>query len=559
MKWVIDNAIPRGHPGLLLLAGGAFVLAYSSRLLLDVQGVKFGTQATERLAVRLRFRLLRHLQCQSSAYFENASPGEIVFRLEQDVEQIGRSGEEVFTSSFQSSIFLVLNLTAMFLLNAKLAVVVLPVIPIFAFVRYRYRHQANMLSVSVQKTSAARSAFFQEQIPAITQLQLLCSEPVQARRFLSVARHAMSTQLTRRRMEMLYLGLLLLVMGFAIGVMLTCGGYQVMNGILTVGGLVAFWGYLMRLFEPIAGLIELDIKLQRIRASVHRVRDVLEAPTTVKNPVPAIKLASLRPATVQFVNVSFTYDDGRVGVEALTFAVDAGEKVAIVGRTGSGKSTITKLIARLYDIQKGSIEVDGHDVRRLALSSLRSSVIVVPQEPILFEGNFRDNLMCGYFKSTSQEMADVIGATELDAVLRALPGGWSEQLGPRANRLSGGERQRLALARALLRKPRMLVLDESTSALDGLTEERVLKNLAALAGQITLLSVSHNPVVMKWVDRIIVMGGGHLVDEGTHGELSLRSKVYQNICEDEGFAQSRLSAIGGRHQLASERTSTAVR
>jgi len=264
---------------------------------------------------------------------------------------------------------------------------------------------------------------------------------------------------------------------------------------------------------------------------------VVETRSVIESPVPAVKLTSHDPATVRLHNVSFVYEDGRVGVDALNLALDAGEKVAITGRTGSGKSTITKLIARLYDVQHGAIEVDGHDIRTLALGSLRSSVLLILQDPILFQGSFRDNLICGYSKTTSGAIEKVIGLAELEPVLRSLPRGLDEQLGPRATKLSGGERQRLALARALLRKPRMLILDEATSAVDGGTEERILRNLDSLRERMTLLVVSHNPVVMRWVDRVLTMADGHLVDGGPYQQVTPHSRTDQDICDDQPIVQ----------------------
>ena len=217
----------------------------------------------------------------------------------------------------------------------------------------------------------------------------------------------------------------------------------------------------------------------------------------------AVILRSNTPATIEFKNVSFSYDSDRPVLNALSLRVERGERVAFAGGSGIGKSTIGRLVARLYDTRDGAVLIEGLDIRDIKLKSLRSAVILVPQDPVLFDLTLRENLLYGNAAATLEELERVSEIAQLDSVLRRLPNGWDEPLGPRGNRLSGGERQRVALARALLQRPTVLILDECTSALDALTETRLLASLDGFLQNVTTIVISHRPLPARWADRIV--------------------------------------------------------
>jgi ABC-type multidrug transport system fused ATPase/permease subunit len=304
------------------------------------------------------------------------------------------------------------------------------------------------------------------------------------------------------------------------------GSYQVFVGALTVGGLVASYSYMARLFDPLNAAVEIYSRLNRMSTSIGRILEVIETAPTVDERQDAVYLPSPVRGYVEMKDVHFSYRKEQPVLQKLDLKLEAGEKVALVGISGSGKSTIAKLIARLYDAERGTVCIDGTDVRSVRLESLRTRICYVMQEGILFDRTLKENLLLGRPSATTSELRQVIEIADLEGLLRRLPKGWDTPLGPRGNALSGGERQRVALARAVLQHPRLLLLDESTSALDAPSERRIFTSLAHYFANHTMVFISHRISALKWVDRIVVLNQGMVEDQGTHEQLIGRSELY---------------------------------
>jgi ATP-binding cassette, subfamily B, putative efflux pump len=329
---------------------------------------------------------------------------------------------------------------------------------------------------------------------------------------------------------------------------LSYGGYQVFVGTLTVGGLVAFYSYLGRLFDPLNVAVDIYSRLNRLRSSIRRILGILEQIPGVANQPNCVCLSSRVRGSVLISDVCFSYRiSGSCVLEQLNLQIKPGEKVALVGASGSGKSTVTKLIARLYDVGRGTICIDDLDVRTIDLNSLRTAICYVMQETILFDRSLKENLMLGNPEATEEELTRAIAMTDLEPLLQRLPDGWNTPLGPRGNTLSGGERQRLALARAVLQSPSLLILDESTSALDAPTEQNILSNLSQHFRHQTMIVVSHRLSALTWVDRIIVLNQGRIEDQGTHDYLlrrgGLYARLYNTPLSSNGLSASSPSAM----------------
>jgi len=505
VRLLIDDVIPNRRISWLPLVAVAFFLTYMGRLGFDSLASILNFRAVQRMTFRTRLCLLRRLQRLSAEYHDNRPVGDTLHRLQIDVDQVSTLSGEVIPSALRMATVFTLVMTTMLVLNHRLTVMVIPLIPIFILVRRRFHDRLRQASESVEEQSGKMIGFLEEHLSSILQVQLLSCEQREARRFARLSGSAVRAQVNRRGTELFFGSLLYLIIIFGMASVLCYGGYQVITGTLTAGGLVAFYGYILQLFVPLYGIVDIYSKLQRVRASVRRLLEITEAETIFRDRPNAVVLPRDVPAAIELKDVSFNYHADRPVLNAINLRVNPGERVALAGRSGNGKSTIARLVARLYDARDGTVLLEGTDVRDIKLKSLRSSVIFVPQDPVLFDVSLRENLVYGNPAATQDELDTVAQLVQLETVIQRLPKGWEEPLGPRGNRLSGGERQRVALARALLQRPRILILDECTSALDALTEKRLLNGLDSFLQNVTTIIISHRSFPIRWADRTIHM------------------------------------------------------
>jgi len=513
VRLLIDEVIPQRRIKLLPLVAVAVFLTYLGRLGFDNLGGMLNFRAVQKMTFRLRLGLLRHLQRLSAEYHDNTPLGETLHRLQVDVEQVGTLSGEVIPTTLRMLTVFVLVMTMMLVMNYRLTAIVLPLIPVFIVFRRHFRKHLRQASDAVQQQSGKMIGFLEEHLSSIVQVQLLSCEQREARRFARLAGHAVRAQIKRRAMELFFSSLLYLIIVMGMAAVLCYGGYQVMTGTLTAGSLVAFYGYTLQLFIPLYGVVDVYSKLQRAGASIRRLMEITQAEIVLRDRPGALEFGTTAAGTIELRNVVFSYRADRPVLTGINLRIKSGERVALAGTSGNGKSTIARLVARLYDARDGEVLIDGVDVRDIQLKSLRASIIFVPQDPVLFDITLRENMLFGNPQATEEQLERVAKLVRLDNLIHRLPKGWEEPLGPRGNRLSGGERQRVALARALLQRPKVLILDECTSALDAITEKSVLSGLDDFLQEVTMILISHRAYPLQWADRVISMSYGQVVEE----------------------------------------------
>jgi ABC-type bacteriocin/lantibiotic exporter with double-glycine peptidase domain len=529
LKWLIDVVLPKKDTKLLMAAVAAIAGVYLCQLSCYAVGGILSFHTVQRLVYSVRLKLLEQINQLSADFHETVPLGEKLYRIEQDVDQVAELGSTVVPSVLQTAFTATFVLVTMFFLNARLTCVLLPLMPVFVILKRQYAIRLRPAADFAQQQSSRENNFLQEHLSAVVQIQLLRQEETQTRAFIRQARTKMEALNHRNRQEILFRTWFLGVVATGMIAILSYGGYQVFLGVLTVGGFVAFYSYLARLFAPLSAAVDIYSRLNRLNSSLRRILEIVEKKPTVRESPTAVELPRRTKAEVVLEGVVFGYHDNPRVLAGLGLEIRTGEKIALVGFSGSGKSTVAKLIARLYDVNKGVVRIGGIDVRDVTLASLRSMVCYVPQESILFDRSIKENLLLGKADASMEELREVVEVAGLTPLVRSLSRGWDTQVGPRGMFLSGGERQRLSLARALLQKPSVFLLDESTSALDVPSERQVYLNLTRHFADRTILFVSHRVSAITWTDRIVVLNQGVIEEQGTHDELMERGRLYPDL------------------------------
>ncbi len=536
IKWLIDVVLPKRDIHLLGLAAVGFLGIYIFRLGFSAAAGIVSFRSVQDLVFRIRLGILEQMNRLSADYHETTPVGERLYRLEQDVDQVAELGSSLVPYVLQTAFNAVFVVGAMFVLDFRLTCVVLPLMPLFLAFRRHFEDRLRSAYDSAQQHSSSESSFLQEHLTAIIQVQLLHQEGSQTQAFLERARARVKALNHRNVVEMMFGTCYMTVISLGTIAILGYGGYRVFVGALTVGGLVAFYSYLARLFDPLHAAVDIYSRLNRLSVSIRRILEVIEMNPGVPQRPGAVHLPCPVRGSVQLQEVSFTYGNEGSVLQGLELTIKAGEKVALVGVSGSGKSTIAKLIARLYDVKEGNVRIDEMDVRDIRMESLRTAVCYVIQDTVLFDRTLRENLLLGNTSATVKELQKAVEVAGLNELIRRLPSGWDTRLGPRGNALSGGERQRVAIARAVLQKPAVLLLDESTSALDAPAERRIFENLSSHCANETIIFISHRISSLRWVNRFVVLSEGAIREEGTHEQLIQRGGLYACLYNKSGFS-----------------------
>ncbi len=496
--------------------------------------------AGEQMLYHLATDMFVHLQKLSLRFYDRTQIGRVMSRLQSDIDVLESMLSSGLLSMLSSVLALVGIIGIMIALNAPLALLTFTVLPVMVVIAAFWQRYAQR---SFRRTRAAISlvnATLQENLSGMRVIQSMVREDRNGAEFDDLNAYNRDTNLEASRVAALILPLVEVVAAVAISLTIVYGGSLVAHGSLQIGVLVAFTLYINRFFDPIRDLSQQYTQLQRAGVGAERIFNILDVPVDVQDSAEAVTLPPVR-GDVEFRDVVFGYYPERPVLHELNLTIAAGQTIAIVGPTGAGKSTIASLLSRFYDVQGGAVLVDGYDVREVTQHSLRSQVGVVLQEPFLFTGTIRENIRFGRLGASDAEVEEAARAIGVHEVIARMPQGYETEIRERGRNLSVGQRQLIAFARALLADPRILILDEATANIDTLTEMLVQRGLHRLLRGRTAIVIAHRLSTIKGADRIVVLEGGRIVEQGSHSELLQREGAY-----------ATLYAMGFRHTLAEQ-------
>jgi ATP-binding cassette subfamily B protein len=533
LRRIIDEGISKADTRVIFVGSiGLVAIAVLGGLAGFLQGY-FSAKASHGSAYEMRDTIFDKLQRLSFAYHDRAQTGQLITRVTSDVDQVRDFVGGGLVQAVSAVLMLCGAIVLLFRMNTALALLAFTVVPATALVLAVFVRRLGPMFRNVQVKLGALNTVLQENVAGVRVVRAFAREPFEAARYDAANRELLEQGLMVRRTVANAFPLMFSVGTIGVGFVTWMGAVQIVRGTLTVGELVAFTSYLFLLLQPLFVLGFGAQQIARASASADRLFEVLDAPEDVAEKPDAIVLPRLS-GRVEFRDVHLRYP-GAEGetLSAVSFHVEPDTTVAVVGATGSGKTSLVNLIPRFYDATGGCVLVDDIDVRDVTLTSLRGQVGFVMQDSILFSGTVRENVAYGRMDATDDEIAAAAVTAQADEFIRALPEGYLTRVGERGVKLSGGQRQRIAIARALLIDPRVLVMDDSTSSVDSETEAAIRSQLEALMAGRTTFIVAQRLSTAKSADLVLVVDGGHLVARGTHAELLETNCLYAEIAASQ--------------------------
>jgi ATP-binding cassette subfamily B protein len=530
-KYAVDEAIRKQDLGLLWWIVGAFLVVGLLNWAMSYVQTYLTGWVGERILADLRNALFRHLQRLSLGFYERTRAGVIISRLTNDVEAIDQLVTDGVTSLVQNSLTLIGTAILLFVLDWRLALATLAVIPLMSIATVIFRVRSTRAYRAVRERLGLVTATLAEDIAGMRVVQAFTREDTNTRNFKEVTERYRDSNMETVVLNALYFPFVDLLSSIALAVVLGYGGHLYFNDDVSLGTLFAFMLYVQNFFDPVQQLSQLYNTFLSATAALDKIMDVMDEEPEVLDLQDAQPLP-LVDGRVAFEGVRFAYGTGPEVLHELDLEVPAGTTVALVGHTGAGKSTIAKLLARFYDPRDGRITIDGHDLRDVTQSSLRHQLGIVPQEGFLFGGTVTENIAFGRPDATTEEVvqaAQTVGAHEF---IMRLENGYDTHLQERGSRLSLGQRQLVALARALLADPRLLILDEATSSVDIGTERKIERALRLLLSGRTAFIIAHRLSTIRDADLIVVLEYGRIVEQGTHDELLAKRGLYTSLYGD---------------------------
>lgn len=550
IRRIIDEGIGRSNRGFIVYGGlGLVGLALARALFTFVQSY-LSEVVSQGVAFDLRNALFDKIQQLSFTYHDRAQTGELMTRATSDVDQVRDFIGSGLLQLINSVILLAGTAVILIVLNVRLAAVTLAANLVMIAVIMRFSGQVRPMFKLIQEERGKLNSVLQENLVGVRVVKAFTREDHESRRFGIQNQTLLDRTLELFRLFATSLPMFITISSLGLLAVIWYGGSLVMQGVLTLGELVAFNTYLLMLMMPVRMIGFLIGMAARASASTRRIMEVLEAPVEIADRPGAVELPPIR-GEVRFDRVSFSYAGGGDTLHEVDFEARPGQVVALLGMTGSGKTTIINLIPRFYDASAGRVMIDGYDVRDVQVESLRRQIGLVLQETTLFGGTIRDNIAYGCPDATDERVRAVAEAAEAHGFISSLQNGYDTAVGERGVTLSGGQRQRVAIARALLLDPRILILDDSTSSVDVETEYQIQRALKRLMKGRTSFVIAQRLSTVRKADLILVLDRGQIVARGKHDELLEMSPLYAELYHLQlGVSEPDTKAIAGRGQPA---------
>jgi ABC-type multidrug transport system fused ATPase/permease subunit len=526
---VAINAVRRGDRRELLELCGAILLAGLTRLWFSVMRRLVAGRVSLAVEVDLREALYGQLQRLELGFFDRAQTGQLMSRATVDLQSVRFFLGYGLPLVTQALVTILLAGVAMFALQPGLAAISLAPVPLVVLIAYRYGHRSRPAMQEAQQRIAELTADTEETVSGIRVIKAFAQEERQYARFGITVQRVFDQQLKATRIQAFYNPLITLLPNLGLAAILLFGGREVIHGQLSVGAFTAFYAYLLMLIAPMQQLGYLLGAAQRAAASGARIFEVLDREPRITSPAEP-EVLEPGPGALVLSGVGLTFEGTtHPALHDVDLEIPGGQTVALVGAMGSGKSALVSLLPRLYDPTTGSVTIDGHDVRSLDVRALRHEIAIVDDDPFLFSSTVHDNIAYARPEATREEVRAAAAAAQADGFIERLPHGYETRIGERGLTLSGGQRQRLAIARAILARPRILVLDDATSSVDASTEQQIKNALAEVMAGRTTFVIAHRLSTIALAERIIVLEDGCVAADGSHDELLEISELYREI------------------------------
>lgn len=528
IRRVTDELLPHGISSEMILTAGALLAIYAANYLLNYKVEVVGRGMGAKIEFAMREKLFRHLLRMGYSFYDNAQSGQLLSRLVNDISEVGGLMFAIPHLFVTCTITLLGSVALLFYLNWQLAAVVTILLLLKTISTIKLNGDMKRMFMRARENTGDLSGQIAESLQGIRLVKIFSCEDRELNKMLRAGENLLSVQETSfRTVGKLHGGVDFFsnVMNLTIIVL---GGALISFGLMGIGDLVAFLLYMMLCMRPVFQLMMLTEVYQRGMAGVERYREMMSLPES--NELSAERVAELESASeVEFSHVNFGYENCAPIFRDFNLSIAAGEHVGIVGMTGGGKTTLCELLLGMYELDGGTISINGRDIKTVKTDSLRREVGMIQQDTFLFSASVRDNIAYGREDATDAEIVEAAKLAEAHDFITALPNGYDTFVGERGVKLSGGQKQRIAIARMFLRNPKILILDEATSALDNETERQIQRAMQKLSENRTTITVAHRLQTVRGSNRILVLEHGSITEEGTHEHLMARRGVYYNL------------------------------